>query len=426
MATVTFSTRSSNSNKLSSIYLRFKDSDRIDIKLSVDYLFCSPSNFRKGKCKTSTYKVKDSDPDTLNVTLEKLRKHTIDCFEEKKHDIRDSKLWLKQTIDDFNKKTEKKDLDDFVIFLDYFLASKKESVQASTYKKLKTEVKKYKEFISENSDFFDAGQIIRFSSIDEHFLEKFEYHLENSDYQADTYIKKVRILKEICGYAKQKRINVNDTIFYWQFKKFKKSNDAKFIYLNFDELKSISELDTLPNYLDNARDWLLISCYTGQRVSDFLDFTKDNVTESSEHNFIEFTQKKTMKQMRIPILKQVQTILNKRNGDFPRKISTVNYNLYIKKVCEQAGITNDIFGGKTNQGSKNRKIYDTYPKHKLVTSHIGRRSFATNYYGNLDINTLMYVTGHSSQKQFLDYIQKTNEERGLEVAKAFKKIEDGI
>jgi len=34
-----------------------------------------------------------------------------------------------------------------------------------------------------------------------------------------------------------------------------------------------------------------------------------------------------------------------------------------------------------------------YEKWKLVTSHIGRRSFATNFYGNLPTSYLVYITG---------------------------------
>ena len=426
MATITYSIRSSKNNKLSSIYLRFKDSRRVDVKLAVDYLLCLPSNFRNGKCKIPSYKVKESDVDTLNVTLEKLRKYIIESFIENGDNIKNEKLWLKQTIESLNDKSEQLELDDFIVFLDYYLDSKSKTIQESTYKKLKTEVTKFKLFVSDNVDFFGAGKILRFRNLDENFLRKYESYLEGLNYQPDTYKKKVNILKQICLFAKQNNIHVNDTIFYWKFKTFKKPIDAKFIYLNFDELNSISDLVLSTDYLDNARDWLLISCYTGQRVSDFLDFTKDNIRESSEYNFIEFKQKKTQKLMRIPILGEVQAILDKRDGDFPRRISDVNFNLYIKEVCEKAGIVEDVFGGKANQGSKNRKQYDNYPKFKLVTSHIGRRSFATNYYGDLDIDILMYVTGHSSQKQFLDYIQKTNEERGLEVAKAFKKLENGI
>ena len=47
----------------------------------------------------------------------------------------------------------------------------------------------------------------------------------------------------------------------------------------------------------------------------------------------------------------------------------------------------------------------TYPKWMLATSHIGRKSFATNFYGQegYTMPLLMNVTGHSSEKNFQQY-----------------------
>ena len=35
------------------------------------------------------------------------------------------------------------------------------------------------------------------------------------------------------------------------------------------------------DYLVNAKDWLLIACYTGQRVSDYLRFTSSMIVEGT-------------------------------------------------------------------------------------------------------------------------------------------------
>lgn len=43
------------------------------------------------------------------------------------------------------------------------------------------------------------------------------------------------------------------------------------------------------DYLDNARDWLIIGCYSAQRVSDLLKFEETKIIED---DFLEFTQKK--------------------------------------------------------------------------------------------------------------------------------------
>ena len=83
-------------------------------------------------------------------------------------------------------------------------------------------------------------------------------------------------------------------------------------------------------------DWLIISCYTGQRVSDFMRFTKEQIRIEEGKHLIEFTQKKTGKNMTVPLHHKVLKILEKRNGEFPRPISSQKYNDYIKKVCAKA------------------------------------------------------------------------------------------
>ena len=67
------------------------------------------------------------------------------------------------------------------------------------------------------------------------------------------------------------------------------------IFLSFEELDRIEAIEFRDQALDTARDWLLISCYTGQRVSDFMRFTKDMIRIEDENTFIELTQQKTKK-----------------------------------------------------------------------------------------------------------------------------------
>ena len=43
-------------------------------------------------------------------------------------------------------------------------------------------------------------------------------------------------------------------------------------------------------------------------------------------------------------------------------------------------------------------------KYEFVTSHIMRRSFASNYYDKIETPLLMNITGHSKESTFLTYI----------------------
>ena len=259
---------------------------------------------------------------------------------------------------------------------------------------------------------------ILIETIDNVELNNFKKHLTKLCYNQNTILVDFTNIKTICRHAKT-ALSVNEEIFNWSLKKERIS----IVYLNFDEINKIIEINDLVNYLDNARDWLIISCYTGQRVSDFMNFTKSMIriekdNKGKEITFIEFTQKKTKQNIALPLHPEVIKILKKRNGEFPRPISDVKYNKYIKIIVKKAGITEEIIGSKIDKDI-NRKVKKAYPKYELITSHIGRRSFATNFYGVIPTPLIMSATGHMSEKMFLNYIGKSQTDRAKSLADYF-------
>lgn len=55
-------------------------------------------------------------------------------------------------------------------------------------------------------------------------------------------------------------------------------------------------------------------------------------------------------------------------------------------------------------------------KWEAITSHICRRSFASNFYGKIPTPLLMEATGHSTEQMFQRYISSTNTERTRSLA----------
>lgn len=113
----------------------------------------------------------------------------------------------------------------------------------------------------------------------------------------------------------------------------------------------------------------------------------------------------------------VEEVLIKNNSRFPQKISHIKYNEYIKDVAREAGITEEIVAS-IRQGHRN--VLDVIPKWKAVTSHIGRRSFATNFYGKIPTALLIVATGHSSEAMFQKYVNRLNEEHVKALSNYFK------
>jgi integrase len=233
-------------------------------------------------------------------------------------------------------------------------------------------------------------------------------------------------IKQFIASAERKSLEVN--LEYKSKDFYSPSNSTNDIYLTEDEINIIFNHKYEKDYLDNARDWFIIGLRTGLRISDFLKLTTKNLVDG----FIEKKTIKTAFPVIIPLHPQVKQILNKRNGKFPRTISDQNFNTYIKELCQNVGFNEEVYGAKmcptlSKIDGKNKTVYRKkngyYPKFELVTSHICRRSFATNLYGKLDTLTIMKITGHKTETQFLSYIKITPRENAERLKELWRKLE---
>ena len=179
----------------------------------------------------------------------------------------------------------------------------------------------------------------------------------------------------------------------------------------------------VPTELLAARDWLLISCYTGQRFSDFIQFDMRMINNIDGTDCLMFTQKKTNKDITLPIHPMVMKIVGKNNDKFPDRISLCDYNQQIKRIAKLSNI-NNVITTKKRIGFRSNNI--EVEKWETITSHIGRRSFATNFYGKIPTPLLMEATGHSTEQMFLRYINPVDNERILSLGSFFDKMHKDI
>lgn len=267
-----------------------------------------------------------------------------------------------------------------------------------------------------------SGKELLIKDIGINFKRNFEEYCKSILYSNNTISHYFRYVKSICKYAALNGVEVSNTLNLVALKEREVDN----IYLNEEEIGLIENLELSSFVLDNARDWLLISCYTGQRFSDFSRFNGTMIKKLKNKNGIEvsvleFVQVKTKKRMTIPLSGKVLSILEKRGGKFPKARHLSVYNEYIKKVCEKAGINELCLGSLytlTEYGYRN--VENMYEKWRLVSSHIGRRSFATNNYGKIPTMYLKEMTGHTTEEMFLKYIGKGSGDIALELSEYFE------
>lgn len=181
------------------------------------------------------------------------------------------------------------------------------------------------------------------------------------------------------------------------------------VYLNYDEISLIEQLDLSTNTrLEKVRDLFLIGLNTGFRISDWNQVIPENIKISGKDNaYIEIVQTKTRTIATTPLRPIVQEILTKYDNQLP-VISEQKFNDYVKELCKLAGITNKIKTTSTIEGGQQ---IDFFEKWEMVSSHTGRRSFATNMFRDgVESRIIMKATGHSTEKNFKKYLKLDNSE----------------
>jgi integrase len=180
-----------------------------------------------------------------------------------------------------------------------------------------------------------------------------------------------------------------------------KSSDRILHILNPLEIKALKELQQIPEVFTDSYKWLLIGLCIGQRVSDLLKLNPNNLRKAPTGLYIDILQQKTKKAVTVGVADPL--VIQILENEFPRRVSQVAFNKQIKALCRIVGMNGLVSGFKNNPKTRRKEIVNA-PKYEFVTSHIMRRSFASNYYGKIETPLLMNITGHSKESTFLTYI----------------------
>ncbi|MDB5274179.1 MAG: hypothetical protein JWO58_2546 [Chitinophagaceae bacterium] len=394
MATINFLVRSKGA--LSQIYVRIRDGRKTDIKIPTDLLIDSKYwSSKKGEVRQTA-----EFTEKLNLTkrLGDLRALLSDNIQSTKLQGKElTHEWLKNMIDLFHNRVKGKS-NEFI----YLMELKKKSLQERINKPSPLTLKCYDTTIQRLKKYETyKNKPLHIHDIDLTFHSDYtRYANIELGLSINSIGKDLRQIKTVCFDAKDKGIQINEQAISKRFESISEKSD--FVTLTKNELEVIKQF-TGPDYLVNAKDWLIIGCWTGCRIGDLTSLDSHKILKDPKgKDFIRYTQNKTNKTVDIPLHPDVIEILGRLNG-FPRKISDVNFNKYIKEVCKLIGLTNEVFGSKIDKETKRKKV-GTFPKWELIRSHTCRRSFATNHYSDLSNKVIMAVTGHSTEKQFLEYI----------------------
>ena len=248
---------------------------------------------------------------------------------------------------------------------------------------------------------FEKSVKLYLNSIDKYTAESFTRFLKIDQQYSDNYCGQLlKLLKIILRDAEKSGLEVHPYSNYIESFK-QKSSDRILHILNPIEIKALKELQHIPEEYTDSYSWLLIGLCIGQRVSDLLKLTPRNLRKAPTGLYIDILQQKTKKAVTVGVADPL--VIELLLHVFPRKVSQIVFNKQIKVLCKMAGIYELVSGFKNNPNTRRKEIV-TAPKHEFITSHIMRRSFASNYYGKIETPLLMNITGHSKESTFLTYI----------------------
>jgi len=357
--------------KNNSIYYRFRDGRKLSVIRKLPFKSIPDKEWSVTK-----QRVKPKGLQPINIKLAEfktflLTEYNITTIKNISIDLE----WVKfKQHEFFNTRENEEQFKIFLYtYLEYFIKTEK---PAKKYTTLKNHIPKSTKIIN----------------VDYKWLDKFSKNQLKKGYSANTTAKHVQYIKRVLKYAEYNHeVKINHSIFDFRSKK----QPTTSVYLTPEEINLIFEYEYQTESLNNVKRLFLTGLTTGLRVSDLMRIKEFTIKDG----FIELTAKKTKQPLLIPIDPRVKDFITNL-----RPISHPKFNKYIKNLCKIVGINEQLSGSV--QGKDNKLKKGIYPKYKLITSHVMRRSFATNLYGKLPTMVIMAITGHTTEKSFLTYIKK--------------------
>ena len=232
---------------------------------------------------------------------------------------------------------------------------------------------------------------IRLKDLSLQLISNFEFHLKSVDNnQHNTAIKYIKNLKKIMNFG-----ILHGWIETNPFERYKATyKDVDRIYLTQTEVFAIKNTDFKSQRLNLVCDVFIFQCYTGLAYTDLKNLTISNISPGIDGNkWIITRRQKTDVRAAIPLLPIAEEILARyqnvgklTDSSLFAFYSIQKFNSYLHEIAELCSIN------------------------KNLTSHVGRRTFATTIAlaNGISIETISKLLGHASTKITAQYAVVTD------------------
>ena len=251
---------------------------------------------------------------------------------------------------------------------------------------------------------YDFSNNIAMEDIDIQWIKRYEqwqYAKGNSD---STVWSRMKVLRTLFNEAiKRDLLKPWQTPFrIYEIPELRSRTDV----LRFSEMEELLNFQFDDHKLRRARDFFLLSCYTGLRWADMLRLTSDNIRQIGEETWLSIKTQKTGKLVQIPL--------------------TIIFYGRAMRILEKYKKVEDIVNYKANS-SYNRLLHDLIAQsgvggNQHITVHTGRRSCISGLadYG-VNVYAIQKIVGHARIETTRRYMQLSTATIEAELKKAFPK-----
>lgn len=181
------------------------------------------------------------------------------------------------------------------------------------------------------------------------------------------------------------------------------------VFLSLEELKLLEEKHFKINRLELVKDLFLFQCFTGLAFADMEKLVGKDISVGIDGSrWIITYRRKTDVRSAIPLLPTAIRVIEKYNPEYSSKLdqkllplyTNQKFNSYLQEIAEIVGIN------------------------KTLTSHAGRRTFATTVAlaNGVSIETISRILGHSSTKITHQYAVVTD----IRISEEMNKLKDKL
>ena len=167
-----------------------------------------------------------------------------------------------------------------------------------------------------------------------------------------------------------------------------KQDTVQAVALTDEEVQRIHQYTPHTLAARHVKRMFMLECLTGARRSDCEHLSIENLNPLERT--ITYVAQKTGIEVTVPMHKWVPTYLKRTSPSEPETVALSTYSRLLREMCQRCGIntrTKVFSAGQSKTG----------PKYMFVTSHTGRRSFATNLsHKGVALEQIALLMGHMS------------------------------